>query len=199
MTARLHGLLGLGLGLLVVACGDGDDDDSPGGTDAGSGDAGTASGDAGTRSDSQLATDTTAKLMQCNAYDGPPRDPSDEKIEDEFDRCAARCVIEASCASLTEFLCSEQEPSASNPALLCFKKCPQHPSDGYACSNGTKIPKSSQCDGFADCEDGADENGCGTYRCKDGEEIDDTHVECDGFDDCIDASDESGCPAACSG
>uniref|UniRef100_A0A3B4B4S2 EGF-like domain-containing protein n=1 Tax=Periophthalmus magnuspinnatus TaxID=409849 RepID=A0A3B4B4S2_9GOBI len=62
------------------------------------------------------------------------------------------------------------------------------------------IPKSWQCDGKADCENGADEEGCAPkqcmdseFRCGTGQCISSSFV-CDEESDCEDGSDEASCP-----
>ena len=167
--------------VLVAACG-GDDGKSSGGSGA-------------TKGDAKLAADAKSKLMQCKLYD-PKGSSADTTIEDESDRCEAKCVAAASCSDLKDLTCSDT-PSSKNAAIACLVACTTTPSDGYACSDGTKIAHVALCDGFEDCDDGKDEDGCKTYTCKNGEELDYADAQCDGSEDCEDGSDESGCANLC--
>lgn len=65
----------------------------------------------------------------------------------------------------------------------------------FQCSNGRCIPFEKQCDGYADCDQNEDEEGCDKpcssheLRCANGDCIP-LHKQCDGFKDCLDGSDE---------
>jgi len=174
--------------------GDGDSGDGDSGDgDSGDGDSGDGDSQGGDKTDAELLADVTAKMKACNLWQ-----PSDEKIviEDDFDRCGARCTLDSSCDVLHELVCSDDFNVAS-PYYACLRKCPISPKDGFACKGGKKIPHVAVCDGEEDCSDGADEQDCEPFVCEDGEEITPAFVECDGFEDCGDGSDEKGCADVC--
>lgn len=148
---------------------------------------------AATASDTKLTADAVAKLKSCKLY--VPGD-EDEVIADEYDRCATRCLLDQSCANLEELRCSDF-PNLQNPLFACVAKCPEHPKDGFACSDGSKQPYLAVCDGAEDCDDGEDEQDCPVYTCKDGTEIPLAAPTCDGWEDCEDGSDEADCGNIC--
>lgn len=148
-----------------------------------------------TGGDTQLVNQATAKFKECDLF-VPDVDDQDSTIEDDYDRCAAKCVIAASCDELKDLRCSEQ-PDFENPLLACVFECPESPADGYACSDGAKIPHAALCDGDEDCADGADEKDCKGHVCADGEKLELESVACDGFADCADGSDEAECAGVC--
>ncbi|MDB4989134.1 MAG: low-density lipoprotein receptor-related protein 2-like [Myxococcaceae bacterium] len=175
--AGLRFVLGLGALGLAAACG-GDDSGSKSGS-----------------ADDALAASAKAKLMQCKLYEAKGSQ-SETLIQDESDRCAARCVTSASCDDLTALRC-EDNPSSSNPFGACVQNCPDAPADGYACKDGERIAHIYLCDGESDCVGGEDEQNCKTFTCKNGEKLQLSDVECDGYEDCSDGSDELGCAVVC--
>ncbi len=153
------------------------------------------SADDQTAGDTQLVNQATAKFKECDLFI-PGVDDKDTAIEDDYDRCAAECVIASSCDELEDLRCSDQ-PDFENPLLACVFQCPEAPADGYACVDGAKIPHAALCDGEQNCADGADEQDCQGYECADGEKLELESVECDGFEDCADGSDEAECAGVC--
>ena len=174
--------------------GDGDSGDGDAGDgDSGDGDAGDGDSQGGSKTDAELLAEVSARLKECKVWQ-----PFHERvvIEDDFDRCGARCTIDASCALLYDLTCSDDFDSVT-PYFECIEDCPFSPKDGFACKGGRKIPHVAVCDGEEDCSDGADEQGCEPFVCKDGEEIMPADIDCDGFEDCSDGSDEEGCVNVC--
>jgi hypothetical protein len=167
------------LGLLLVSCGD--DEKKP------------AAG--GGESDEQLASGFVARLRECDILS--PGEYNDHEIQDDFDRCLARCTIEARCQDL-EAICSER--LSSNAFFTCSFDCEDSTfADQFECDDGARIPHSSLCDLVEDCDGGEDEGrpDCGTYTCDDGEVLLASEVKCDGVEDCGDGSDEKGCATFC--
>ncbi|XP_074538629.1 suppressor of tumorigenicity 14 protein homolog [Halichoeres trimaculatus] len=74
---------------------------------------------------------------------------------------------------------------------------PTNPCPGrFQCSNNLCLNKTLQCDGWNDCGDSSDEDGCvceaSQMKCKNSR-CKPKFWECDGFDDCGDNSDEENC------
>jgi hypothetical protein len=143
--------------------------------------------------DLELERMTVEKLKACRAYE-PLADPKSYSVEDELDRCAARCFLDASCEAIQTFACGGDELAL----IHCAEACDSAPADGFRCSDGTRIAHAALCDQFEDCPNGEDEKKCGEYRCSDGEVIPAAGVRCDWIEDCGDGSDERGCAIDCS-
>ncbi|XP_054465481.1 suppressor of tumorigenicity 14 protein homolog [Anoplopoma fimbria] len=74
---------------------------------------------------------------------------------------------------------------------------PNNPCPGrFQCTSNLCINKTLQCDGWNDCGDGSDEDGCKCeaiqMKCRNGR-CKPKFWECDGFDDCGDDTDEENC------
>lgn len=91
--------------------------------------------------------------------------------------------------------------------ISVYRKCQE---DDFHCgsdgntgrSHDMCIPKEKRCDGYTDCRNSKDEQGCGgngvacpldKYRCANGQRCIDTSLKCDYKNDCGDNSDEVGC------
>ena len=143
--------------------------------------------------DSELERQHIEKLKACGMYE-PSIDPAEYSVQDEYDRCFARCVIASSCPQLTGLVCEDAE----NALYDCLVACPEVPSDGFRCRDGSRIPHAALCDLVPDCEDEEDESGCGEFRCMNGEILPAKSARCDYIEDCLDGSDERGCAFSCS-
>ncbi len=165
---------------MLSACGDGAKD-----SDKGRGDGGTEIG--GT--DPELEAELRALGQKCQFSDLA------YSIEDETDRCIAKCFLDSDCAAIKELECSDM-PSEDSAVIVCILGCPEAPADGFACKDGAKVPHLALCDGTDDCDDGGDEVSCAEFKCANGESVVED-VTCDGSDDCADGSDEKDCPNVC--
>ena len=72
--------------------------------------------------------------------------------------------------------------------------------DDIKCGNGLCVPSEKSCDGYFDCRDKKDEEGCeGTscdlseFRCANGEKCIAEFQKCNHRKECTDGSDESDC------
>ena len=106
---------------------------------------------------------------------------SDEKIEKCPYYCADKIILnEALCNGTSDCESGEDED-------------PENCEPGFACGDdaGTRIPSVYECDGTAQCANGADEADCPVGLC--GNASLDSADLCDGVTDCADGSDESDC------
>ncbi len=146
--------------------------------------------------DKKLAEDLVAKEKECKLYAGPASNPVNDTIQDEYDRCLGKCLLDAPCAALKEVACTDTRDETES-LTLCVEKCPESPKDGFACADGTPIPHSFACDGSPDCEGGEDEEDCKGHTCQDGQRLTNDEAKCDLYEDCEDGSDEADCPNIC--
>jgi hypothetical protein len=138
------------------------------------------------------------KGLACNVVDQTiPGTYNLGKVQDDYDRCAVTCIVNASCDDVLNLYCEGQEDALT----ACIDRCPMSPSDGFKCADGTKIPHAFVCDLIAgDCPGGDDEGKrCGTYSCDDGQVLMAEDVRCDATPDCDDGSDELRCSFTCGG
>jgi hypothetical protein len=148
-------------------------------------------------SDPQLESMSLMHLRECNVLGAGTY--NDGTIEDDFDRCAIKCMLDTPCADLKLQLCSGTERDPKSAYVKCTNAClASTTASQFRCSDGSTIPHSFVCDLLEDCPDGEDEDeDCGQYKCANGETVSAEHVRCDGVVDCGDSSDETGCAAVC--
>lgn len=182
---RLSSLGGVGALLLLVGACDGNDNDKQGGSAL----------------SAKVDREVAGKLRECEllskgdlqgvAYFGP-EEPS------KVSSCRADCYLEAAnragCDEVERFAC---EGTPSDRIRECLADCQALQ---LRCPGGGTYQANQRCNGRADCEDRADEEGCFflTGICDDGETVslDQSYlVTCDGERDCDDGSDEADCPA----
>lgn len=155
-----------------------------------------ASSDGGELADAQSPPATSdaliAHLRQCKLVgDGMF---SQRPVLDAYDRCAAGCLLNASCQAV---IATECTAVADLDLQICQAKCTQLTvDDGFRCG-ATVIPHAWLCDTHKDCSDGSDEVNCGTFTCTDGAALASASLHCDGLPDCKDGSDEVGCASYC--
>lgn len=98
------------------------------------------------------------------------------------DGCYEDCLAGADCEELEELMCGR----ALSLRLRCDQRC------AFRCGDGALLGRERVCDGFPQCADGADEEGCATFTCRDGEVVP-ARLRCDRDWNCGDGSDEEGC------
>jgi hypothetical protein len=97
--------------------------------------------------------------------------------------CYEQCLAEASCEALSAALCR----SDVTLLIACDERC------AVRCGDGSLIGVEARCNGWNECEDGADERGCVfDLVCDDGRRV--PGARCDGSWNCPGGEDEAGCP-----
>ena len=112
----------------------------------------------------------------------------DNVCESTAGECAIACYAKVDCATLRSAVFDDVPHSEG--ASRCLQQCVEP----FRCDDGaTVIDASWQCDGEADCRDGADEPGrCDYFECDDGQLVRED-ARCDEWEECRDGSDEEGC------
>jgi hypothetical protein len=141
------------------------------------------SGDGGGGGENPLAT----ALIDCGLLT-PGQLPASSVPPDAFATCIQECLSMGSCAHLEAYVCvNAYEPLYQTCDLQCLE------THGHHCGPDT-LPPSQVCDGFVDCDDGSDEDGCPSpFVCGNGDQIA-AAWRCDGYPDCEDMLDEYDCP-----
>jgi len=138
------------------------------------------------------------KGVACSVVENDIPEARFRRIEDDYDRCVATCIIGAPCDSVANYYCN---PGQQDSLATCIGSCSTGPADGFECADGTKIPHAFVCDiTLGDCP-GTDDEGkqCGTYSCDDGQVLYSDDLRCDAFPHCSDGSDELRCGLTCGG
>jgi hypothetical protein len=143
--------------------------------------------------DEQLGLDFCKKFRECSGLDNGELNADYCKINDGYDRCVATCVMQAQCADVGRWFCGGDALQGKGPVYACASKCPIRPTDGFACKDGSFIPKSFVCDAsrVLDCPGKEDELNCDlSFQCASGGPRLPMRLVCDGERACPDGSDE---------
>lgn len=125
------------------------------------------------------------RFTECSVWEGGNTNCHAEP-ERDFDDCFAACLEVSSCEDVVEYACELETNSCMDDCL----------DTEFECDNGELVDPLFQCDGFPDCVDASDEDGCTPtiFRCDDfnGPEVPGGAV-CNGEADCQNGSDEEDC------
>jgi hypothetical protein len=114
--------------------------------------AATACGGSDETEGEKVCGEVDAKLAECNL-----QLPSGTRCNDKGDDatlCAARCLVDASCADIVS-------DEADTSYVRCVAACSGASPDDFICASGNAfVPAAGVCDGVSQCPDGSDEAGC---------------------------------------
>jgi len=100
--------------------------------------------------------------------------------------CSIACFAGLDCRELDALFIHDA------PYPLAVSRCLWACSEGVACDGNPPTTAIFECDGFVECQDGRDEQGCSYFECGDGQLVSED-AQCDDYDHCMDGSDEDGC------
>jgi Low-density lipoprotein receptor domain class A len=101
--------------------------------------------------------------------------------------CEVNCMLSSTCEDLEQTMCTAT-PVAT--IIDCFDGCEE--THGFECTDGEFVDEDAECNGWEECTDGSDEEGCPQFVCDDDERVQ-INAECNGWEECTDGSDEVGC------
>jgi hypothetical protein len=155
-------------------------------------------GSCGDDDDDDISAAVRKKLQQCMLISGGELVVGEP--EDSEERCFSRCFLEAGCADVKTIYCSNDDEEAvfSEAFQECARDCLDLETVECELAEvaGFEIDAAYKCNGFPECQDGSDEQGCPEpelFMCDDGESVL-ADYKCDREEDCEDGSDEKGCP-----
>src|SRR5688500_9825867 len=88
-------------------------------------------------------------LIGCGLL-GPREPPAIARATDPYDNCVLQCIAGSTCAELEDMVCWQSFELDEACGLQCRE------THGFACTDGTRLYPSWQCDGVPDCVDGSD-------------------------------------------
>jgi very low-density lipoprotein receptor len=130
------------------------------------------------------------RLRECGIVSKDGKIADQPELSELVGVCFQKCVLGAGCDELKLAWCEEEVPAR---LAECLEAC----DPPFQCRDGS-TDDAYRCDGWEDCADASDEDGCPAsahYVCEDGERFP-LEFACDGEPDCDDGSDESDCAGA---